>query len=263
MDTKPKFLIVLSVIVLIGLIFWAFMLQSLPDKSTVWNYLFNSGIGIAYLTAGITGVFLGKKLSWQPKIGRSLSFMGLGISAYGIGWIIWTYYNLILKVEIPVPSVADIFFIILFIPLTAYGLGQVIAHLSQTIESKHILIGLAVFFASFLSIFGFVMAPEISADLTTIQNITNSAYPVSDSILLALSLIIVMAGVGKKNSGFMVLALAFLLQVVADIFYSYRVAGGLYWNGDIADALYSLPSFLITISFVKIYLGEVSSLANK
>src|SRR3990167_314203 len=141
MGTKSKFLVALSIVVLVGLIFWAFVLQALPDKSTIWNYLFNSGIGISYLTAGIAGIVLGGKLKAQPKISKALLFMGMGVSSYGIGWIIWTFYNIFLKVEIPVPSVADIFFILLFIPLAAYGLGQVISYLSQTIESKHILIG--------------------------------------------------------------------------------------------------------------------------
>lgn len=237
-----------SALSLIALVLWSMSLQANPDHTTLSNYFFNTGIGLAYLIPGFSGLFLSRRLA-LPLLSRALTFMGAGLIAYGLGWFVWTYYNLATAVEIPVPSLGDVFFLLLFIPLSAYGLSQGIANLARGVESRHIILGLLIFLLSFIFIFGFVMTPSVSNTLTLTQNLVNLAYPLGDSLLLTLAIILLTVGGGIRNRGFLLLATGFLFQVAADIFYSSQIVNELYWNGGLADMFYALPGLFFSLAF--------------
>lgn len=236
------------------LIIWAVYLHLIPEKTTSLNYLYNLGYALAF--------FLGSAISFvgffgnpqKSSLGLTAFFLGLGGASYGFGLVIWFYYNSILNIEVPYPSLADFFFIV-FIPLIAIGCIKLLAVVGGTVKSRYIIEGLILFALSLILIIGFVVQPDLSSDLPFITKVTNILYPVGDSILLTLAYIIFRISGGKIQKAATTLVFSLLFQVLGDIFFSIRTVNETYWNGDIADVFFALSATFLTWSIITIYEG--------
>src|SRR3990172_306561 len=111
-----RLFIVLAFLILINIVWNVFLFVN-PDKQTPYNFLFNASYGLI-LTFGSLVAFLGARRHAGSPVAKSLVFYALGLMSYAVGLFIWTFYNLVLQVEIPYPGVSDIFFV-LFQPLAA------------------------------------------------------------------------------------------------------------------------------------------------
>ena len=89
-------------------------------------------------------------------------------------------------------------------------------------------------------------------DLPFWQKFFNIAYPLGDTILMSLALIALRIGSGKIQSSFLVLVAALIMETIGDFTFTVRVAREIYWNGDIADLLYTLAAFTFGIGLILI-----------
>src|SRR5437762_14123632 len=74
-----------------------------------YNYFYSFLFGLVPLIAGI--IAMGRAHIWgnfRSAVGKAVFFIGLGIFCWGAGEAIWSYYNFILHVAAPYPSLADI-----------------------------------------------------------------------------------------------------------------------------------------------------------
>lgn len=245
-----KFLVAIYSLFFVFMLVWALYLQTLGDKTTVYNYLFNFGFALLFLGVCPMVVLSRKYIEGSTQLGKAFLFYSLASISYGIGLIIWVYYNLVAKVEVPYPSVADAFFIA-FYPLMSIGIFFMIRIFSVQLNIR--LIGetaLILILASLLVLF--VTKPDFSGELTFLNNILNLAYPIFDAVLLALMYLLIRISAGKFYLGLFFLISALFFQALADILFSLRTAQEIYWNGDISDILYTCSAFslVMTILFV-------------
>ena len=103
-------------------VFW-FGLFITHTTAGFYNYLYSFLFGLIPLVGGI--VAIGRAHVWgglKSAIGKAVFFIGLGILCWGMGEAIWSYYNFVLNVPAPYPSLADLGFApsIFF-----YGLGAI------------------------------------------------------------------------------------------------------------------------------------------
>ena len=242
----------LVTILFLIIISWGVYLEFLPEKATNVNFLYNTGFGLLFAFAGLVGLFGGFKIGFKSAVGKSLTFLGLAFTSYAIGLFIWTYYNIVLAVEIPSPSLGDIFYLVLYLPLATMGLWFLISIYTLVISKRYLLEALAIFIGSCILIFGLAIQPQLSREVPLFNNLVNAGYPFTDAVLLALSIIALRAAGGKISQGILVLVIGLLIQVIGDIFYSTRVAQELYWNGDIADKTYTIAAFVISLGMINI-----------
>ena len=73
-----------------------------------------------YLVAGILGIVYSRRLGLASIFGKAFVSVGGGLISYGIAQFVWVFYNVFSNVEVPYPSVADIFYL-LFYTLTFLG----------------------------------------------------------------------------------------------------------------------------------------------
>ena len=256
--TKSRTVLVVFLVFLFLAVFaWGIRLQFMADKQTVWNYLFNTAFSLLYFFAGFTGILGGIKIGTKISMGKALFFIGSAWTSYAIGLVVWTYYNLALHVEIPSPSLADFFFIIIFLPLASIGFWNLFKMYSSVITRRHIIDAVGIFILSLIFVFGYANRPSISKEFSLLANLTNAAYPLVDTILLSYALIIIRVGGGKIQRGMLIFSFGLLLQVIVDFIYTYTVAHDLYWNGGIADTLYSVSSFVIGLGLIHLYFNFI------
>lgn len=236
---------------MIVLIVWHIFLYYRPDKTTEFNYLYNLGYAVIFFSTALLSVYTFLKPTFRNAVGKAILFLGLGQASYGIGLVIWTYYNIVLHVEIPYPSVADVFFIVFFSILMAYGCLSLLKIYTPFISKKSLLEALGIFILSGVFIYA-INKPDVSNNLAPLVRITNIAYPLVDTLLLSLAFITLRISGGKVKMGMATLVFGFMLQVAADLFYTYRTAHELYWNGDVSDMIYTISGTVILIAIIKI-----------
>ncbi len=88
------------------LVWWIILRMHHTDN----NYLFNWSYGVIALVSSLYAFYVAKKRwgGFGSVFGKLIIFLGIGLLAQWFGLQIWTYYNLIAKVEVPYPSWADL-----------------------------------------------------------------------------------------------------------------------------------------------------------
>ncbi len=222
------------------------------------NYFFSFLFGLTPLIAGIIAIFQSR--IWggvKSAVGRAVFFIGLGIFCWGVGEAIWSYYNFVLAVPAPYPSLADIGFApsIFF-----YGLGTVF--LSRATGARYGLRNsiakIFVIFAPFLILAasyyllivvarGGVLIPDGDTELKYILDIV---YPLGDFVGLTIAVIV--SGLSFKYLGgkylpdIIALMLGLLVMYIGDTVFSYTTTVGTYYNADFGDLILATGTFLLS-----------------
>jgi hypothetical protein len=152
-------------------------------------------------------------------------------------------------VELPYPSLADLFY--------AGGYLPIIAGLVGYLETFHValskrrfgyaLIGIVV--AVVLALL-FVLPVELAQDLSAVNLVTDMLYPVLDLVLLSMSVLslAIFAG-GRIATWWMLFGAGATLYVVGDEFFLYQVAHGAYYNGGVDDLIFLLGYLTFAMAF--------------
>ncbi len=205
-----------------------------PAMMTVfdgWLYSF-------LVVAGGVGVLARVALVREERLAWSL--IGVGALAWAVGDVYW---SLVLsgRAEVPVPSIADGFYLA-FYPLMYAGLVLLLRARLRRFHASQWLDGLAA--ALIVAALGVaVLMPPIldsNAGSDAEGVATNLAYPLGD--LLVLGLVVALAGLMGWRPGRAVGLLAFgcLTFTLADSVYLFQSAAGTYAEGGLFDLFWPL-----------------------
>jgi hypothetical protein len=227
-------------------------------KEGFYNYLYSFLFGLIPLFGGI--VAIAHAHIWggfKSAVGKAVFFVGLGVLAWGIGECIWSYYNLVLNVPAPYPSLADIGFApsIFFYSLGAFYLSKATGA-KFGFRSRYAKVFVAVTpvvvlaFSWWLLVIiarGGVLVPEGESALKAVLDI---AYPLGDFIGLAIAIIV--SGLSFKYMGgryltdVVAILLGLFAMYVGDTIFSYTTTAGTFYNGQLGDLFLSSGTFLLS-----------------
>jgi len=210
---------------------------------------------ILYLTPPIVAVissgYLLKRF-WKSSIPPLFLGLFLGLFLWLTAEITWEIYRCFLAIEIPYPSVADVVWIIGYIPfgyvmVSLYNMSKI------ALKTKTKVVSLA--FASLMAIIVafFLIEPLLiypSDDLAT--TFFDLAYPLFDvffaffSISILFSLLVV-----KRGLKWFPVPLFFAINVLADLLFSYLTSQEMYFNGHPVDVLWMLAYWVIAYGCYK------------
>lgn len=261
-----KFTAFLAILYIGSLIWWS-TLDRTADVTPASNYWYTVLEGVFPILGGIYGIILAKKWGFfYSSVGRAIMFLSLGLLSWGIGEMIFSlYYNLLLKIEVPYPSLADAAFIVSW-PL--WGIGMV--NLSSATGAKYALKGATgkltlVLFPIIIVVFSYYLLVTIarggviSSSEGVIKVFFDLAYPIGDVIILTLATLIYGLSFkyfgGKYKIAIYVLLFGFLANYFADFAFSYTTTLETFVPGGMADFLFTLAMFLLAFG--------VSSLDNR
>jgi diguanylate cyclase len=249
---QKEFLTVLGTLYVL-FIAW-FALIYLTGTTTDSVNLYSNAYGIIPLLSGLYGLSLAHRWGGlKSSVGKAMSFLSLGLITWGIGMAIWLYYNLILNVEIPYPSLADAAFILSW-PL--WGIGAVFLSTATGAKFGARGKGMAMLFAIPLAVIAssyyFLVTVARQGIISTYEDgfktFFDLAYPVGDVVILSIALLII--GLSYKYFGgmykaaiYLILA-AFVVNYFADFTFSYMTSLGTYYNGSLADILFATTMFV-------------------
>jgi hypothetical protein len=205
---------------------------------------------IAGATA-ITAMFALKRY-WgglSSKLTQVWMCFAIGIFFWFLGELTWAIYALMLKIAIPYPSVADVFWLtgysLLLLALTAY-LWLVKPALSKTVlaAASTIVLILGLLFSYFL------VAPALMQETNLTTKTIDVAYPILDFILLMLAItgLIVLAK-SRVTKSWMLFNTGMLMTAIGDSLFSYATAHKTYYEGHPLELFFHFGYLLFILAF--------------
>jgi hypothetical protein len=176
--------------------------------------------------------------------------LAVGLLLWSLGEGIWAFFEMVLQQEIPYPSVADIAWVIGYIPLFV-GLWLRYRTLRMTPPTSQLVVVLAVFVALVVVAVIFVIWPIVTyPEYEPIEKFLDSLYPVGDLVVAlgALLSMLALSG-GTMFRSWALLAAGLLLISGSDILFSYTT-----WNEIYVYDRPDLLSAIVDVSYFAAYI---------
>ncbi len=251
------------------LVLWWLTIYYRGLQETTENYLFSLIYTVMPLGWGILG--LSNARIWggfQSYMGRAILFFSGGLCAWGIGNLIYAYYNLVLKIPVPYPSIADAGFFLLY-PFSAVGVVYLyrITGASLALRSTWGKLGLLVipFFLVALSYYLLLIVARggvITYDQDLLKLILDVVYPVGDVVVITLAAVVYTLSYGYLGGSFrkpiVIILIAFTFAYVTDFAFSYTTTTGTFFVANWVDLLYATTFFLISLGLNSLDIKVIS-----
>lgn len=239
------------------IVFWA-TLFSQDMRGGLYNDLYALFIGVIPFFGGLAAIRGYKEWGGSSTIlGRAIRLLGIGLFLWSLGEIVWGYYNFVLGVDNPYPSLADLFFApsVFFYTLGTVYLSSVMgARLGlKTVQGK-VLSVIAAAAALVLAYFIFIVNARhgalFSDTSSVIKSILDIAYPLGDAVSLGVALVVTSLSFkylqGLYRFDFLFILVGLALMFVADSMFSYMTTIGLEYNGGVGDLVFMTALFCLT-----------------
>ena len=229
-------------------------------KSDSQNLIWAASYQIVALWGGMLGLLVISRLWGGTKsvMGQAVISFAVGLLLEVFGQSVFSFYNIILKINIPYPSVADVGFFG-SIPFYIYGiilLGKA-SRVSMSLRSfasklQTVLIPLAMLSLSYVS---FLKNYEIDLSQKT-RIFFDFGYPVGQAIYVSIALLVyilsrnILGGIMRKKVLLILAALA--IQYIADYTFLYQNLKGTWINGGYGDFIYLLAYFFMSLGLVRL-----------
>ncbi len=206
------------------------------------NYFYNNLITFFVIAPFIQGFFYIKKFIELKSIIIPLQISNI---LFASALYIWFYYN-ITGNEIPYPSLADFFFVAYY-PFNLASLYFLTRQtgVKWTVGSMINTFLIFIFLASICTLF--LSNQSIDFKASPLVIVLNLIYPILDSLLIAFGVTILRS---QKTFGYRYLffyVFGYVFLGFADVIFAYQTNANLYWNGNIADLLYSVAHMSIAL----------------
>jgi PAS domain-containing protein len=204
----------------------------LINPSPMWIKLVSDGFPLLLSFSGAVIAFSVYRRQAKTRGGiRIWGTMTLGLVFWTFGEAIWTFYELVLRQEVPYPSVADVMWAVGYIPLVL-SVGYQFLSLRAPISRKGKLLIAAIVLAMIVLAVWLVVYPILaSPDAgTPFEMFFSLAYPLEDLILFSIGTALVLTFLGGQLAlSWGAIALGILLLSFSDLLFSYGTWNGLYY----------------------------------
>lgn len=200
----------------------------------VSNVVYVFGILLGVVAAAIV-VRVALSLGYREPVGRQWLLIGLGVTAFAVGDIVWMIIELGLGQD-PYPSIADIFYPLQYIFFIA-GIALAIRGYHGIVNIKPpVITGALVAIASVGMVYVTVLAPYVfpagADELTAVGKLVSTLYPVGDVLFMlapavTLALVIRQLGAGRFGWPWWFIVAGAVVFAATDSFYSYADWAGI------------------------------------
>jgi hypothetical protein len=212
--------------------------------------LSNALFPVVASAAVFSSVFALRK--YGPKLNKFLMVwmcFTVGMTLWFLGELSWAIYTFLLNVEIPYPSIADIFWLGGYIPLLIALFVYSRLFVSVLSNRKKALI------AAIIIILGVLVSAALIIPIMGVEEnlailIIDLAYPLLDIALLSMALVgLAIFQKGGLGKSWLWIILGIMLNVAGDMIFSYTTAQGTYYNGHLSELLFIYGYLFFTIAF--------------
>ncbi len=240
-------------------IWWTIVALVLKNNYIHANLIWAASYQLMAVFGLIFGFIIAR--SWggiRSIVGKTIMFFSIGLLLQVFGQTIFSIYNLVLEIEIPYPSWADVGYF-LSIPFYVYAtilLGKV-SGVGLSLKSVHkkilaIFVPLALLLTSYMI---FLQGYEFDWS-SPLRIFLDFGYPLGQAFYVSLALLVFVLSKeflgGVMRSGVLTILLALVIQYVADYNFLYQVSKGTWINGGYGDFIYLSAYFFMSIALINL-----------
>lgn len=184
------------------------------------------------------------------RLRRAWSLMAAALSAWTLGDATWFVYEVVLREEVPVPSLADGFYLV-FAAVAAVAMTQFVAEPMRQSRLRIVLDSITVTLCLFL--LAWLLALNDVYDAYRDDRLAVAIaflYPAADIVMLTIAVVTLMRTTGGQRVAFSLLAAAIATMTIADSAYAGLAAQGSYQSGDLIDAAWAAAAALFAAAAV-------------
>jgi len=250
--------LVIATILMLALVIVILIAEILATKQPGTDTIINDAASV--ICASIASGFYIS--AWLPMSSKEVykkiwGWVALGIILWTIAEIIWGYYEVILGIIVPYPSIADLFWLSGYIPVyVALSIGYRTFHSSSSRRQMFAII-LAVLLFSAASIF-FVIVPILQSfdPAKILESLITLAYPLADCALFILTLMIIFAmEKGRFALPWQLFGAGLMFEAIGDLTFFYATWNGLYYPGDQLNFISGFINIILSVSYLTLGLA--------
>jgi PAS domain S-box-containing protein len=224
-----------------------YLLPSLAAMTVAYDLIGASAVAV--IVVGI--------LTNRPRPSSPWWFFASGLSLFVAGDVVWAFYQNVLGIPSPFPSVADALYLAAY-PFIGIGLFAMIRSRAPGRGSAGLIDAFIIVVAAVVLSWVFLMAPYAEdSTLSALERLASVAYPLGDVLLLAIFMRLLLSG-GERRLAYYFLSAALAWLVVADTFYAAALLGGTYQTGHLIDAGWLLSYVLFGVAALHPSVASVS-----
>jgi hypothetical protein len=224
-----------------------FLAQSWAQELLVLStdILFTAISGVCSLL----GLLVVRRWGFKGKFGVAHLGLFLVVFLWFLGETVWGIYEVVLHVDVPYPSIADVFYLAGYLP-AFIGMEQFLWFFRKEFTPQKLAVaafsGLAIVFSSLVVLLYPLMAE--SADILT--KLFDVGYPLLDDLLMVFAVMMAMIlRKGRFANDWLWIALGMLLHGLADIAFSYGTLTGWYYSGHPIELFYVYGYLALGLGF--------------
>ena len=213
------------VVAIINIIVYIWGQTNIASSETLYSYYSNLMTLMWSFLTFLTFLSVAVLFGLKTIPGKIWLFLSLGIMFWFLGDVIWAYYELILELPSPFPSIADYAYSIGY-PLLFVGIIMQVRSINIKLPKLELFVIILV--QSIITVLVFILLifpiaqEEITEDFTATQLFWSIFYPCGDLILLLGALLLISKYKGGDFSKvWLLLAIGLLIVVAADLVFSY------------------------------------------
>jgi diguanylate cyclase (GGDEF)-like protein/PAS domain S-box-containing protein len=188
----------------------------------------------------------------SPSRRRPWALLATASASWAIGEVVWTFYELNLRQEVPFPSLADVAFLLAY-PLVALGLltlptaPRAFSSRIRTVLDA-LIIGISILYVAWATFLGPLYH---ASEGTMIEQVIGLAYPIADVVLTAVAVFVVVRARSGRRTTLVLLALGVLALAIADSAFAYLTLSDDYATGLPIDAAWDIGYLLIALAAIR------------
>jgi len=239
-----------SLVLSFGLALLYLFQESYTDFMYIFSNVFPPFMSCAVL---IVSVFALRKY-WENLGDRfSKIWLGftLGMAFWFLGAVGWTVYTLLLKLEIPYPSILDLTWLIGYVLIIVAIELYLRAFRFAISKVMYAVAAVAVSIGSFI-VFILLVSPvlAVAEEEKIMVLLFDVTYLALDLILLSLSILgLLVFSRGKIALAWLLINSAILMNAIADMLFSYTTLQGTYYSGHYLELFFYWSSVLVALAF--------------
>jgi len=238
-------------------IFWVWINAQGLQEGMI-NNLFGLVYPFVSFIAGLYGIrlSLSKWGGYKTVVGRGVLFLALGLLAEVFGQWAWSFYVIILGVEIPYPSIADIGYF-LIVPFYSYAMYNFAIAAGAKFNLKNYVgkIQAIVIPILMIGVAYFLFLRNIDVDFSSaLRTFLDFGYPTFEAIAISIGILTyslsrgILGGVMRSRILYLIWAL--VAQYVTDYTFLYQVGIETYYNAGVVDLMYTISLTIMALGVI-------------
>ena len=182
--------------------------------------------------------------------------LALGFASNFAAEALWTYFVMVAGIEVPFPSVADVFYLA-FYPLALVGILLLVqTPASRTVRALTVMDSLLFTLGVSGLLWQLLIVPSLSGEDDLVTTVVALAYPVGDFLVIfALCSLFLATELRTVRMAATLLLASFLCTVVADLGFAYLTLNDAFADGSPIDPLWTIGYALAAVAALQ-RLGE-------